>query len=258
MSHSTTTLASLTTREIPPACSHPRPRPVFHNLQAKQAAATATTTPATSPNWRTRPATRTTPPASSPAHLATPTPTTNSANAQPARQPPGTPQATATTKLASLSPTRRRPERRPHINTMADGLRTTTTTASNTAAFSWDQSASLPLLLTDAQNSYIYGPGGLPVEQISTTGTPSFLHHDQLGSTRLLTDQTGRTSGAYSYTPYGNIGASSGSATSPLQYAGEYTDPQTGLMYLSARYYDPQTGQFTTRDPLEEGVRLSV
>lgn len=32
---------------------------------------------------------------------------------------------------------------------------------------------------------------------------------------------------------------------------GQYTDPETGLIYLDNRYYDPTTGQFITSDPLE-------
>ena len=40
------------------------------------------------------------------------------------------------------------------------------------------------------------------------------------------------------------------SPTTPFGYAGEYTDPTTGLIYLRARWYDPATGQFLTRDPL--------
>jgi hypothetical protein len=45
----------------------------------------------------------------------------------------------------------------------------------------------LPLVLSDTNNSYIYGPGDLPVEQITSEGTVIGLHHDQQGSTRLLT-----------------------------------------------------------------------
>ena len=33
-------------------------------------------------------------------------------------------------------------------------------------------------------------------------------------------------------------------------YAGQYTDAESGLIYLRARYYDPATGQFMTGDPL--------
>ena len=39
-------------------------------------------------------------------------------------------------------------------------------------------------------HSYIYGPYGLPVEQISSGGTVTYLHHDQQGSTRLLIGST--------------------------------------------------------------------
>jgi RHS repeat-associated protein len=41
----------------------------------------------------------------------------------------------------------------------------------------------------------------------------------------------------------------SGTATIPLLYNGQYTDTESGLIYLRARYYDPTTTQFITRDP---------
>jgi RHS repeat-associated protein len=37
--------------------------------------------------------------------------------------------------------------------------------------------------------------------------------------------------------------------------AGQYTDAESGLIYLRARYYDPATGQFLTRDPIESITR---
>jgi RHS repeat-associated protein len=36
---------------------------------------------------------------------------------------------------------------------------------------------------------------------------------------------------------------------SPIGYAGNWTDPDTGLIYLRARDYDPATAQFMTVDP---------
>jgi RHS repeat-associated protein len=106
-----------------------------------------------------------------------------------------------------------------------------------------------PLVLTDGQNSYIYGPDDLPIEQINAAGTPSYLHHDQLGSTRLITSQAGAAIGSSTYTAYGTPAAGWGAATTPLGYAGQYTDSETGFQYLRARYYDPNTDQFLTVDP---------
>ncbi|MGH2866497.1 MAG: RHS repeat-associated core domain-containing protein [Solirubrobacteraceae bacterium] len=77
-----------------------------------------------------------------------------------------------------------------------------------------------------------------------------YLHHDQLGSTRMLTDGTGAVKGTLSYDAYGNPAGSTGSASTPLAFAGQYRDSESGLYYLRARYYDPTTAQFLTRDPL--------
>lgn len=128
-------------------------------------------------------------------------------------------------------------------------LRQTQTISGTKTNLTWDTAETLPLILEDEANNYIYGPENLPIEQISTGGTALFLHHDQQGSTRLLTNTTGTTEAAYTYTPYGKLEASSGSATTPLRYDGQYTSTDTGLIYLRARTYDPATGQFLSVDP---------
>jgi RHS repeat-associated protein len=89
----------------------------------------------------------------------------------------------------------------------------------------------------------------LTVEQVSSGGKVQYLHHDQAGSTRLITGETGSVEGKCSYSPYGTP-TCEGSATSPLGYDGEYTNSDTGLQYLRARSYDPSTGQFTSSDPI--------
>ena len=53
-----------------------------------------------------------------------------------------------------------------------DGLRVSQTIAGTTTYMAWDTAEELPLLLSDQTNSYIYGPGGLPIEQISS-GAPA-------------------------------------------------------------------------------------
>ena len=115
--------------------------------------------------------------------------------------------------------------------------------------YTWDPTAAFPLLLGDGAESYLYGPGDLPVEQIDANGTPVYLHRDQLGSTRLLTDSTGTIVGSATYTATGQIAAQSGTATSAIGWAGQYRDSDTGLVYMRARYYDPTTGQFISQDP---------
>ena len=130
------------------------------------------------------------------------------------------------------------------------GLIASRATASGAQYLTWGLSTILPLLLNDGEDSYIYGPDGLPIEQISPEGTPSYLHHDQLGSTRLITDASGETVGAMSYSPYGVLEESTGSEGTRLGFAGQYTDPESGLEFLRARFYDPATAQFLSRDPI--------
>jgi RHS repeat-associated protein len=53
-----------------------------------------------------------------------------------------------------------------------DGLRTAKTVNGTNSTFAWDSvTAGVPLLLSDGTTSYLYGPGGLPIEQ--TTPTPT-------------------------------------------------------------------------------------
>lgn len=131
-----------------------------------------------------------------------------------------------------------------------NGLRATSTAGESTQQFAWDESGANPLLLTDGSTNYIYDDDGLPIEQIAADGTILYYHHDQLGSTRALTTSTGGTAATYTYDTYGNLTGKTGSADTPLRWAGQYQDASTGLYYMRARYYDPQTGQFLTRDPL--------
>lgn len=102
----------------------------------------------------------------------------------------------------------------------------------------------------------MYGQLITSIEQINnTTGTTTYLHHDQAGSTRLLTGSTGKTEATFTYGPYGALTGSTGTATTPLGYDGQYTNSDTGLIYLRNRVYDPATAQFLSVDPLEMVTR---
>lgn len=146
-----------------------------------------------------------------------------------------------------------------------DGLRMSKTIGANTTQNTWGMGLLLQEKVGSATaTSYVYGPGGLPLEQITPTGTLYYYHHDQLGSTRAIMNSAGASKATYTYDPYGNVTACTGArvtvagsnictgtitVTNPLTYSGQYRDNESGLMYLRARYYSPGDGQFMSRDP---------
>ena len=130
------------------------------------------------------------------------------------------------------------------------GLRTTETKNTSTYPMAWDITAELPLLLRAGNDYFVYGPEGLPIEQI-TSGVVTYLHHDQLGSTRVLTDKTGAVTGTYRYGPNGAFWKHTGTGTTLMGFAGQYRmRTENQLIYLRARTYDPVTAQFLSVDPM--------
>jgi RHS repeat-associated protein len=123
---------------------------------------------------------------------------------------------------------------------------------------------------------FIYGPCEPTIESINnTSGAVLYVHHDQQGSTRLLTwsigatdsyvydrttvtfeqinstrlvtSTTGKTEASFTYDACGNQTGHIGTVTAPLGYDAQYTSQDTGLIYLRARSYDPATAQFPQR-----------
>jgi RHS repeat-associated protein len=133
------------------------------------------------------------------------------------------------------------------------GLLTTETRNASTYAMAWDLSSGLPLLLRSGNEYLIYGSEGLPVEQILlSTETATFLHHDQLGSIRALTNEVGEITASYSFGPTGRLLSHTGTDETAMGFAGQYR-MHTGkpLIYMRARTYDPATAQFLSVDPLK-------
>ncbi len=132
-----------------------------------------------------------------------------------------------------------------------EGLLASTSVNGFDTDYTWDLSQANPELLAAGSTSYIYGPDGQPVEQV-TGSTATFLVADQQGNTRLLTSKLGTVVGNYSYGPYGTATYScpsqqqAGCATTALLYGGQYTDGASGDSYIGGRYYNPATGQFLT------------
>jgi RHS repeat-associated protein len=129
------------------------------------------------------------------------------------------------------------------------GLRTKETKNTTTYPMAWDPTPELPLLLRAGNDYFIYGPDSLPLEQI-TSGSTTYLHHDQLGSTRVLTGSTGTATGTYTYGPNGAFWEHTGTGATLMGFAGQRRmRAENQLIYLRARTYDPVTAQFLSVDP---------
>lgn len=107
---------------------------------------------------------------------------------------------------------------------------------------------------------YVYGPAGRIANQttINNETTTYYYITDHLGSTRLITDETGIPLTSVTFYPFGTLYDYIGSPQSYL-FTGKEKDA-AGLYYFNARYYDPETGRFITRDPytfLPDDPRIS-
>ncbi len=146
----------------------------------------------------------------------------------------------------------------------ARGLRvmtaSTTTSGTTTAMSGYDtvDGGSIPEMLSDGTNSYVYGPvvmgGAAPVEQIQGTSTsPSFCFSTPSGVQAVVTQTAGSTAAAvaemasYSITGVRSVSATTAVVT-PFGFQGAYQDA-TGLDYLYNRYFDPSSAQFLSVDP---------
>jgi RHS repeat-associated protein len=106
---------------------------------------------------------------------------------------------------------------------------------------------------------YVYGDELLLRIQPDQGDRITVYHHDGLGSVVTLTDAAGVPIQGYGYDAWGNLVESTGTETNPYGYAGERSDPDTGLVYLRARWYLPEIGRFISADDVEgrDAVPLS-
>jgi RHS repeat-associated protein len=115
-----------------------------------------------------------------------------------------------------------------------------------------------------AQTVYVYDAGGELVSEysIGTSAPPCttcYLSLDHLGSTRLVTDQSGNTVSRHDYLPFGEeIAANTGGRNSTFgaqdfvnqKFTAKERDQETGLDYFGARYMSSVQGRWTSPDLL--------
>ena len=101
------------------------------------------------------------------------------------------------------------------------------------------------------QATHILGAGTDHRHTRTAGGNTHTYLTDLLGNTVGMVENTGADAGGYTYTPYGQPTADSGTPSNPYQYAGRPADP-TGLSYNRARYYNPELRRFISEDPLAD------
>ncbi|MFA5084294.1 MAG: RHS repeat-associated core domain-containing protein [Candidatus Paceibacterota bacterium] len=76
-------------------------------------------------------------------------------------------------------------------------------------------------------------------------GQKFYYHPDHLGSTNIVTDESGNVVEKTEYAPFGAV-LEGGSGR--FLFTGQESDKESGLMYYGARYYSPSLARFTQPD----------
>jgi RHS repeat-associated protein len=81
---------------------------------------------------------------------------------------------------------------------------------------------------------------------------------DLAGAPRELIDpETGEVAGRARQSLYGRR-TWQGAVSSPLLFAGQYEDAESGWVYNRFRYYDPASGVYGSQDPLGVGPKIAT
>ena len=85
----------------------------------------------------------------------------------------------------------------------------------------------------------------------SLEGNRYYLHYDQVGSLRAVSDTNHNIIKEITYDTYGNIiNNTNPSFKIPFGFAGGLYDPDTRLTHFGFREYDAYTGKWTSKDPI--------
>ncbi len=82
-----------------------------------------------------------------------------------------------------------------------------------------------------------------------TAAATYYFHTDNLGSSSIITDNSGNKVQETYYYPFGGTRLNTGNVVKH-KYTGQEEDTETGLYYYNARYYDPMLGRFISADSI--------
>ena len=96
-----------------------------------------------------------------------------------------------------------------------------------------------------------YANGRMPVVMTDANNTKYYLHYDQVGSLRAVTDTSHNIVKEITYDTFGNILSDSNpNFKVPFGFAGGLYDADTKLTRFGYRDYDAYTGKWTAKDPI--------
>jgi RHS repeat-associated protein len=101
-------------------------------------------------------------------------------------------------------------------------------------------------------NTTYYDINNQIVARKNPDGSKTFYNNDNLGSSNVLTNQSGQLVEKTTYYPFGGI--QSGGTQSKFLYTGQKRDSETGLDYYNARYYNDQISRFTQPDDIVQDL----
>ena len=155
----------------------------------------------------------------------------------------------------------------------AEGFRDRKYTKDGMTRFIYDSGSVSAEILPDGNVYKYYRADGI-VGSIDSTGNKLYYSQNTHGDVTTIYDVTGIVLKDYRYSAYGKPQtikynginqpyliqwyAETNSVHNPFGYCGEYTDSETGFVYLRNRYYDPSTGRFVQEDPVRDGLNLYI
>lgn len=116
----------------------------------------------------------------------------------------------------------------------------------------WYDTTGLTLETGANAATYLRDQGGTLLS--TNTGGATYTYgRDRLGSVTALVNGSGALANSYTYAPWGDTLASTGTVSNPFQFTSTYHD-SSAYYLMGARYYHQPTGRFTQLDPLPSSI----